>query len=72
MVVSIPNIQEDTPMRLMTGHSKTNTTYHIIRDVNKNGKRSTEIVENLGSADEICEKYVNQVIEVIKAKGHLA
>ena len=23
-------------------------------------------------SDEICEKYVNQVIEVIKAKGHLA
>lgn len=44
-------------MRIMTGHSKTNTTYHIIRDVNKNGKRSTEIVENLGSSDEICKKY---------------
>ena len=23
-------------------------------------------------ADEICEKYVDQVIEVITAKGHLA
>lgn len=44
-------------MRLMTGHSKSNTTYHVIRDVRKDGKRSTEIVENLGNETEICEKY---------------
>lgn len=44
-------------MRLMIGNSKSNTTYHVIRDIKKNGKRSTEIVENLGSANEIKEKH---------------
>ena len=29
----------------------------MIQDVRRNGKRSTEIIENLGSASEICEKY---------------
>ena len=36
-------------MRLMIGKSKTHTTYHVIRDVKREGKRSTEIVENLGN-----------------------
>jgi len=40
----------------MKGKSS-NPTYHVIQDVRKNGKRSTEIIENLGSASEICEKY---------------
>lgn len=48
---------EVCPMRLMNGNSKSNTTYHVIRDIKKNGKRSTEIVENLGIANEIKEKY---------------
>ena len=43
-------------MRLMKGTSK-DPTYHVIKDVKRNGKRSTEIVENLGHADEICAKY---------------
>ncbi len=43
-------------MRVMKGHSS-NPTYHIIRDVRKDGKRSTEIVENLGNAEEIMAKY---------------
>lgn len=43
-------------MRIMKGKSS-NPTYHVIQDVRKNGKRSTEIIENLGSASEICEKY---------------
>ncbi len=43
-------------MRIMKGRSS-NPTYHVIQDVKKNGKRSTEIIENLGSASEICEKY---------------
>ena len=43
-------------MRIMKGKSK-NPTYHVIQDVKRNGKRSTEIIENLGSASEICEKY---------------
>ncbi len=43
-------------MRLMKGKSK-DPTYHVIKDVRRNGKRSSEIVENLGHADEICKKY---------------
>lgn len=43
-------------MRIMKGRSK-DPTYHVIRDVRRNGKRSTEIIENLGNASEICAKY---------------
>ncbi|MBP3824102.1 MAG: IS1634 family transposase [Butyrivibrio sp.] len=43
-------------MRIMKGKSS-NPTYHVIQDVRRNGKRSTEIIENLGSASEICDKY---------------
>lgn len=40
----------------MKGKSK-DPTYHVIQDVRRNGKRSTEIIENLGHASEICSKY---------------
>jgi transposase len=43
-------------MRIMKGKSK-DPTFHVIQDVRRNGKRSTEIVENLGHASEICKKY---------------
>lgn len=43
-------------MRIMKGKSK-DPTYHVIQDVRRNGKRSTEIIENLGHASEICSKY---------------
>ena len=43
-------------MRIMKGKSS-NPTYHVIQDVRRNGKRSTEIIENLGNASEICKKY---------------
>lgn len=43
-------------MRIMKGRSK-DPTFHVIQDVRRNGKRSTEIIENLGHASEICEKY---------------
>lgn len=43
-------------MRIMKGRSK-DPTYHVIQDVRRDGKRSTEIVKNLGSASEICAKY---------------
>ena len=43
-------------MRLMKGRSK-DPTYHVIKDVRRDGKRSTEIVENLGHESEICAKY---------------
>lgn len=43
-------------MRIMKGRSA-DPTYHVIQDVRRNGKRSTEIIENLGRASEICRKY---------------
>ena len=43
-------------MRIMKGRSK-DPTYHVIRDVRRNGKRSTEIIENLGHASEICARH---------------
>ena len=68
-------------MRIMKGKSK-DPTFHVIRDVRRNGKRSTEIVENLGSASEICQKYqvddadawakeyIEKLREEKKEKGH--
>lgn len=43
-------------MRIMKGRSQ-DPTYHVIQDVMRNGKRSTQIIENLGHASEIREKY---------------
>lgn len=43
-------------MRIMKSKSK-DPTYHVIQDIKRNGKRSTEIIENLGHASEICRKY---------------
>ena len=43
-------------MRIMKGRSQ-DPTYHVIQDIKRNGKRSTEIIENLGHASEICKKY---------------
>jgi transposase len=40
----------------MKGKSQ-DPTFHVIQDVRRNGKRSTEIIENLGHASEICAKY---------------
>lgn len=43
-------------MRIMKGKSQ-DPTYHVIQDVKRNGKRSTEIIENLGNASTIRSKY---------------
>lgn len=43
-------------MRIMKGKSK-DPTFHVIEDIRRNGKRSTRIIENLGHASEIREKY---------------
>ena len=43
-------------MRIMKSKAA-NPTYHVIQDVKRDGKRSTEIIENLGHASEICSKY---------------
>lgn len=50
------HIREELCMRIMKGKSN-DPTYHVIQDVRRNGRRSTEIIENLGHASEICEKY---------------
>ena len=65
-------------MRIMKGKSK-DPTYHVIQDVRRNGKRSTEIIENLGHASEICSKYnvsnadewANEYIQSLRNKAVL-
>ena len=47
---------EESKMRIMKSKAK-DPTYHVIQDVKRDGKRSTEIIENLGHASEICAKY---------------
>lgn len=62
-------------MRIMKGKSA-NPTYHVIRDIRREGKRSTEIVENLGNASSIREKYnvedvdawANEYIQALRNK----
>ena len=49
-------LREMKYMRIMKGKSQ-DPTYHVIQDVRRNGKRSTEIIENLGHASEICARY---------------
>lgn len=44
-------------MRAVTHMTKSGLAYYIIRDVTKNGKRSTETLKDLGTEDEIKEKY---------------
>lgn len=43
-------------MRIMKSKAA-DPTYHVIQDVKRDGKRSTEIIENLEHASEICSKY---------------
>ena len=43
-------------MRLKVTKTNKATNYYIIRDINKNGKRSTEIYERLGTEEEILKK----------------
>lgn len=42
-------------MRLKVTKANNATNYHIIKDVNKNGKQSTVIYERLGTEKEILE-----------------
>lgn len=65
-------------MRLKISKTNTSTNYYIIKDVNKNGKRSTIIYERLGTEKEILERskgedisiwiknYINKLNEKIK------
>ena len=43
-------------MRLKITKTNTATNYYIIRDINKDGKRSTEIYERLGTEEEILKR----------------
>ena len=52
-------------MRIMKGRSS-NPTYHVIQDVRRNGKRSTEIIENLG---EVHPKYVKNTMFLMLMHG---
>lgn len=40
-------------MRIRTVKSKNTTQYAIIKDINRNGKRTTKVVENLGTLEKI-------------------
>lgn len=65
-------------MRLKISKTNTATNYYIIKDVKKNGKRSTMIYERLGTEKEILERangedisiwiknYINELNEKIK------
>lgn len=46
-------------MRLRIVKTKNTTQYAIIQDINKNGKRTTKIYENLGNIDKIKQKCGN-------------
>ncbi len=43
-------------MRLKITKTKSSTNYYIIKDINKNGKRSTAIYERLGTEEEITKR----------------
>ena len=47
---------EEKQMRLKITKTKSATNYYIIKDIKKNGKRSTIIYERLGTEKEILER----------------
>ena len=51
-------------MRLKISKTNTSTNYYIIKDVNKNGKRSTMIYERLGTEQEILERSKGEDISI--------
>lgn len=51
-------------MRLKISKTNTSTNYYIIKDVNKNGKRSTMIYERLGTEQEIVERANGEDISI--------
>ena len=57
-------------MRLTTNKTSKGITYYIIRSVRRDGKRSSEVVERLGTEQEICEKY-HCTDAAVWAKEHL-
>ena len=57
-------------MRLTTNKTSKGITYYIIRSVRRDGKRSSEVVERLGTETEIMEKY-HCTDAAVWAKNHL-
>lgn len=57
-------------MRLTTNKTSKGITYYIIRSIRRDGKRSSEVVERLGTEQEICEKY-HCIDAAVWAKEHL-
>lgn len=57
-------------MRLTTNKTSNGTSYYIIRSIRRDGKRSSEVVERLGTEQEIMEKY-HCTDAAIWAKEHL-
>ena len=57
--------------------TKTNTNYYIIKDVNVNNKRTTQIVERLGNETEVTERasgkdimtWIAEYIESLNAEA---
>lgn len=47
-------------MRLKFTKSKNSVSFYVIKDINKNGKRTTKIVENLGTLVQLKAKLNNQ------------
>ena len=57
-------------MRLTTNKTSKGITYYIIRSIRRDGKRSSEVVERLGTETEIMEKY-HCTDAAVWAKAHL-
>lgn len=61
-------------MRIRTVSSKNTTHYAIIKDVTRNGKRTTKVVENLGTLNQIKDRaqgldpieWLNQYLKQLK------
>lgn len=47
-------------MRIKISRSKNSESYFLIKDIYKNGKRTTKVVEALGNREEIQQKYPDQ------------
>ncbi len=44
-------------MRLKTSSSKNSLSFYVIKDIYKNGKRTSKIVETLGTYDFLLKKH---------------
>ena len=71
--------KDGSTMRLGWSKSKNATSYYVYKSVYKNKKRTTEVVEKLGTDKQICEKYLvsdakawaKQYIETLNKKADI-